>query len=154
MDRLILPGLALSLVLVSASAFAQVKPEGAPVRLGELRFEKDLKDPRGYLTVERSSVGRRVKPVEETVTYVKGHTGFAARSSHNNEDDHGGDLSIRVGPRTGPWTKRNELYIHFRVKYEKEYRNVPGARTWNVKWLWTLGKVAHNEVAFYNYRVP
>jgi len=89
---------------------------------------------------------------------VKGRTGLAARTSHNDTDDSGGDFGIRVGRKTGPWTETNQLYIHFWVRYEKGYQDgkdrpdAPDSGIWNIKWLWTLGHDAHNEVALYRYR--
>jgi hypothetical protein len=103
----------------------------AASKMGELDFENSLSDPYGYLKPE---VGGGGDP-NGIVTYVPGHTGYAARSSHS-ADVEGNGLVIRVGPLGNYWPASDELYIRWYVKYESNYD--PGCGHSNVKWLWTL----------------
>ena len=113
----------------------------AATKLSEINFEQNLNDVYGYASPEIQYGG----DPNSIVTYVPGHTGYAARSSHNN-DDGGNDFVIRL-PASFPAS--GELYIKWWARYESNYFGDCGG-IWNVKWLWSLGG-DHNELLFQYY---
>lgn len=110
--------------------------------IGLFDFENNIIDPYGNLSTREWYNGT----AEGIVTYVTGYTGLAARTSHNS-DDGGDDFGIML-PST--WTESRERYIKFWLKYESNYWGDCGG-IWNIKWVWTAGSEAHNELIFQYY---
>lgn len=110
----------------------------AASKIAEVTFEEELVDT--YNNVSFSN--------PTSVTYVPGHTGYAARSSHNADDGVSvGDFTISI-----PFPDNDELYISYWLKYESDYNGDCGS-IWNIKWFWTgTGTyVNHTECIFQGY---
>jgi hypothetical protein len=105
-------------------------------RIAYLDFEGDFSDPYRRAWTDDLSI----------VTYLPGHTGLAARSSHN-EDDGGDDLSITLGEI---FEEHEEVYVHYWVMYEADYENCDPESLWNISLFNTSGD-AHNGLSIYEY---
>ena len=110
-------------------------------QISKIDFEGNLSDTYGYTTIQWNP------GTPATVTYPAGHTGTSARTSHNT-DDGGDDLEI-LYPDT--WPASGERYTSMWFKYEANYAGLCTNGIWNVKWLWSAGTTAHNELIFQSY---
>lgn len=132
---IILPIIMLYILFFESNCFAAQK-------IAQIDFDNAATtiDPYGNANISWSDVD------PGTIQYVAGHSGKAARTSHNY-DDGGGDLTISIGmPKSG------EIYIKWWVKYEAQYWGLVGS-IWNVKWLWSGagGDENHTEHIFQYY---
>jgi len=92
-------------------------------KIGQVDFEQSLSDSYGFVHDFENS---------EYVTYVSGHTGYSARSSHAGDDGSGAE-DFCLTTATSYWPASNQLYLRYYLKYEAEYINTSS----NVKLLWT-----------------
>ena len=133
----------LTIMCCIISAWLPVTANAAQL-LSKVDFEQELNDP--YDFVEFG--------YPETVTFVPGHTGYAARSSHSRADSgttYGLLITTNKGNGSEYWPKSGELYIRYYLKYEVGYKNTCD----NIKWLWTyygngtgVPYDSHNELIF------
>ena len=113
-----------------------VSPAWGANKLSEINFNNSNKsDAYGFFKANNSQFG----------SFVSGASGYAFRSSHAGDDGSGSNDYTHVtttGENNNYWPATNKLYIKFYYKFESSYTNT----SHNVKWLWTYGTDAHNEL--------
>lgn len=129
-------------LILSIAIFGWIENSQAATQLSSITFEDSLIDSFGWASTIYAG----------TPAYVSGHTGNAARTSHNVDDGSTdpGDLTyaLPVGlPVSG------EVYISYWVRYEAEYWGLcSSSNIWNVKLLSTpSGTGPHFETIFQGY---
>src|SRR3989339_710893 len=117
-------------------------------QISKVDFENNLTDSLGYIHAYEYWYNHPSNP-DHIVTYVPGHTGLAAWSTHNL-DDSGGDLNIAFP--SSPFPATDELYIKYWVKFDANYSNCVGNTYYNTKQLWfDGGSLGHTEIAFTSF---
>jgi len=142
-------------VIFAASSFLfQSETSYAANQISKVDFENNLTDSLGYVHAYEYWYMHPSNP-DNIVTYVPGHTGLAAWSTHNL-DDGGGDLAIAFPSH--PFPSTNEIYIKYWIKFDANYSNCINNSYYNTKQLWFDGgkdlagnDMGHTEMAITSF---
>lgn len=141
---------AISVALVVSLILPTKNCVEAASKASQLDFEGNTTDPFGWSVVGWGD-GQTVLQCQG-ISYVSGHTGLAARTSHN-ADDGCNDLTINGSSYLDTFFASSEVYYSYWIKFEPEYYTGINdvAATSNIKQIWELGSSnghGHQEGAF------
>lgn len=136
----IIPFIVLSIIFIRCDSVSDNQTSHSE-KIVYFSFEHQLED---QFDRANASVYPPEVSTEDIITYVDGYKGMAVRTSHNTEDDGGGDFEI--SHYKNGWPESKEIYISYYLKLEDGYDKAPGEGILNFKQFWSLGQEGHQEL--------